>query len=125
MRDMSCVPPVIIAAQTLYLLRCANSAVYNSAAAILIDIMLTCAFLFSKQFQYTITVAELAVIDRKRERKRRKTARVSPYFNDFLCNYDIVLFLERLFNPGISNRLSHNLDRIFIYRFFDKFGIEF
>lgn len=75
MRDMSYVPPVIIAAQTLYLPRCVNSAVYNSAAAILIDIMLTCAFLFSKQFQCTITAAKLTAIDRERERERKKKAR--------------------------------------------------
>jgi len=45
---MSYVPHVIIAAQTPYLPRCANSAVYYLAAAILIDFMLTYAFLFSK-----------------------------------------------------------------------------
>lgn len=80
MRDMSYVPPVIIAAQTLYLPRCANSAVYNSAAAILIDIMLTCVFLFLKQFQYTVTTTELAAIDgEKRERKKKDGSCLTPF----------------------------------------------
>lgn len=80
MRDMSYVSRVIIAAQTLYLPSCANSAVYNLAAVILIDIMLTCAFLFLKQFQYTFTTAKLVTIDReKKMKKEKKQARISSH----------------------------------------------
>lgn len=97
MRDMSYVPPVLIAAQTLYLPRRANNAVNNSAAAILIDIMLTCAFLFSKQFQYTITTVGLTAIDRKRKRKRKQQLAFDCILMSFFVSVCSLCYIVSLF----------------------------